>query len=194
MKVTREQAQQNRERVVEAAARLFRQRGFEGIGVADLMKSVGLTHGGFYGQFESKERLMLEACEQALQGSEERWRQTLERAPKKPLSKIASFYLSPEHRDDPGSGCVVAALSSDAARQQGGAVRATLTAGVERLVELLASVLPGRTAKARRRQALASFAGMVGAVVLARAVSDEALSDEILEAVSAQLVQLDAEA
>src|SRR6267142_4009585 len=105
MKVSREQAIANREKVVDVASALFRKHGIDGVGVADLMKSAGLTHGGFYGQFDSKEHLMVEACEQALKKSEHTWREILERAPKKALSAIASFYLSRKHRDNPGAGC-----------------------------------------------------------------------------------------
>jgi TetR/AcrR family transcriptional regulator, transcriptional repressor for nem operon len=190
MKVTREQAKLNRERVVETAARQFRERGFEGVGVADLMKSAGLTHGGFYAQFDSKEHLMVEACERAFEESEHRWRELLERAPKKRLSAIASSYLSAKHRDNPGAGCAIAALSMDAARQ-GPTVRAVFTEAAERFLGLLGQVVPGRSAKTRRREALASFAAMVGAVVLARTVSAASLSQEILEAVRAQLTELD---
>src|SRR5689334_22344520 len=102
MKVTRKQAKLNRARVVSTAAHLFRERGFEGVGVADLMKAAGLTHGGFYAQFDSKQHLMAEACERALEESEQMWREALERAPKKPLTAIASYYLSRKHRDNPG--------------------------------------------------------------------------------------------
>jgi TetR/AcrR family transcriptional repressor of nem operon len=185
MKVTREQAKLNRERVVDTAARQFRERGFEGVGVADLMKSAGLTHGGFYAQFDSKEHLMVEACERALEESEHRWRELLERAPKKRLSVIASSYLSGKHRDNPGGGCVIAALSMDAARQ-GPPVRAVFTEAAKRFLGLLGQVVPGRSPRSRRREALASFAAMVGAVVLARTVSAASLSEEILEAVRAQ--------
>src|SRR5688572_6186334 len=89
MKVSREQAVQNRERIVEAAARLFRERGFDGIGVADLMNEAGLTHGGFYGHFSSKEELMAEASARALTGSLAVWRKLAERASGDPLSAIA---------------------------------------------------------------------------------------------------------
>lgn len=190
MKVTREQAKLNRERVVDTAARQFRERGFEGVGVADLMKSAGLTHGGFYAQFDSKEHLMVEACERAFEESEHRWRELLERAPKKRLSVIASSYLSGKHRDNPGGGCVIAALSMDAARQ-GPPVRAVFTEAAKRFLGLLGQVVPGRSPRSRRREALASFAAMVGAVVLARTVSAASLSEEILEAVRAQLTELD---
>jgi TetR/AcrR family transcriptional repressor of nem operon len=181
MKVTREQAQQNRERVVETAARLFREHGFEGVGVAQLMQQAGLTHGGFYGQFGSKEALMAEACERAFERSAQRWQQALQAHANAPLRALARFYLAPAHRDDPGNGCVAAALATEAARQ-GPAVRRVLTEGVQRLAALLARALPGRGPKARRRRALGSFAAMVGAVVLARAVDDPAMSDEILAA------------
>jgi TetR/AcrR family transcriptional repressor of nem operon len=190
MKVTREQAKLNRKRVVETAARQFRELGFEGVGVADLMKSAGLTHGGFYAQFDSKEHLMVEACERALEESEHRWRALLERAPKKRLSAIASSYLSPQHCDNPGAGCVIAALSMEAARQ-GPSVRAVFTEAAKRFLGLLGQVVPGRSAKTRRREALASFAAMVGAVALARTVSDASLSEDILQAVRAQLTELD---
>ncbi|HZR36538.1 MAG TPA: TetR/AcrR family transcriptional regulator, partial [Nevskia sp.] len=101
MKVTREQAELNRQRTVEAAARLFRERGFDGVGIAQLMEEVGLTHGGFYGQFSSKEDLMVEACAKALQQSHQRWREIRDRTPDQALAGIASLYTSPGHRDDP---------------------------------------------------------------------------------------------
>jgi TetR/AcrR family transcriptional repressor of nem operon len=190
MKVTRQQAELNRARVVKTAAQLFRERGFEGVGVADLMKAAGLTHGGFYAQFASKQHLMAEACEQALEELEQMWRVAFERAPKRPLTAIASHYLSREHRDNPGAGCLVAALSIEASRQ-GPMVRAVLTEATKRFIETLERIVPGRSAKARRRQALTSLAAMVGAVTLARTVSQGSLSEEILDAVRAQVTELD---
>jgi TetR/AcrR family transcriptional repressor of nem operon len=186
MKVSREQAQQNRDAVVEAAGRLFRERGFDGIGVAELMKTVGLTHGGFYGQFGSKEELAAEACALAFERSTEKWQRAVDAAPDAGVAAIADFYLAPAHRDDPGKGCVAAGLAGDAARA-GPQVRQVLQDGVESLVGVLAGTMPERTAKARRRHALADFSAMVGAVVLARAVADEAFSQEILEAVRERL-------
>ena len=102
MKVTREQAVRNRERIVETAAQRFRERGFEGIGVADLMKEAGLTHGGFYGHFSSKEDLIAEASDRALMGSLALFTKVAERAPADPLPAIASAYLTSRHRDKPG--------------------------------------------------------------------------------------------
>lgn len=189
MKVTREQAEQNRQRVVETAARLFREKGFDGVSVPDLMKSAGLTHGGFYGQFSSKEDLMAEACAKAFHDTNQRWREMRDRAPQKALAAIASLYVSPDHRDHPGDGCILPALGVDAARQ-GLPVRSVVTEAARELISILAEVIPGRTAKARHEQALASCAAMVGAVVLARTVTDAALSDDILEAVRTRMVKL----
>jgi TetR/AcrR family transcriptional regulator, transcriptional repressor for nem operon len=115
-------------------------------------------------------------------------RDALELAPKTRLAAIASHYLSREHRDNPGAGCVVAALSIEAARQ-GPMVRAALTEATKRFIETLEQVVPGRSAKTRRRQALTSLATMVGAVVLARTVSQASLSEEILDTVHAQIAE-----
>src|SRR5256885_13386624 len=117
MKVSREQAAQHRERIVEAAAQRFRERGFEGIGVADLMKEAGLTHGGFYGHFSSKEDLIAEASDRALMRSLALFTKVAEREPADALPAIASAYLTRKHRDNPGAGCVLAALGPDVFRQ-----------------------------------------------------------------------------
>lgn len=190
MKVTREQAEQNRRRIVETAARLFRESGFDGVGVAQLMEQAGLTHGGFYGQFSSKEELMAEACAQAFHDTNQRWREMRDRAPDQALAAIASLYVSADHRDHPGEGCILPALGVDATRQ-GPPVRSVVTDAAKDLISLLAEVIPGRTAQARREQALASCAAMVGAVVLARTMTDAALSDEILETVRDRIARLD---
>src|SRR5437868_15523461 len=105
MKVSREEAAQNRERILEVAAKLFREKGFDGIGVADLMKSAGLTHGGFYGHFSSKEDLMAQACARALTQSLSKWKRLADRAPDNALSEITRAYLSTRHRDEPWRGC-----------------------------------------------------------------------------------------
>jgi TetR/AcrR family transcriptional repressor of nem operon len=182
MKVSREQAAQNRERIVDAAAELFRARGFEGIGVADLMKAAGMTHGGFYGHFSSKEDLMAQACARASSRARERWTKLAERAPEDPLSEIADVYLTARHRDNPGAGCLLAALGPDAARQ-GPAVRSAVTAGVRSAFDFLGRIVPGRSKAAKRQKAINSYASMVGAMILARAVDDRALSQEILDCV-----------
>ncbi len=180
MKVSREQALENRENVVQAAARLFRERGIDGVGVAELMKSVGLTHGGFYGQFGSKEELVAEACAWAFEGSVAKWKRTAAAHPRDAAGAIADFYLAPEHRDRPGAGCAAAALAGDMARE-GVHARQAFTQGVRDLVGVIAASKEGSESQ-RQRQALATFSAMLGAVVLARAVDDAELADEILAA------------
>lgn len=186
MKVSREQAAENRERILDAAAQLFRERGFDGIGVADLMKAAGLTHGGFYGHFSSKEDLMAQACERAYIRSLDNWNRLADQAPDSPLSAITSSYLSTRHRDRPGTGCTLAALGADIARQNP-AVRSTVTQGVRHTIEFLARLIPGKSKDVKHEKALATFASMVGALVLARAVDDPMLSEEILQAVSTSI-------
>jgi TetR/AcrR family transcriptional repressor of nem operon len=181
MKVSREQAIQNRERIVEKAAQLFRERGFDGIGVVDLMKEVGLTHGGFYGHFSSKEDLIAEASARALTRSLADWSKVADRASGDPLSAVAGLYLSSRHRDNPGAGCLLAALGPDVSRQ-GRAVRHTVTDYVRSACDLLATLVPGKSKAARRQKAISTYATLVGAMVIARAVDDPALSQEVLDA------------
>jgi AcrR family transcriptional regulator len=109
MKVSREQVALNRERIIETAARLFREKGYDGIGVADLMKSAGLTHGGFYGHFDSKEDLLAEAATHALKKSVQRWEGYLAEGRDTALEKISDGYLTAQHRDHPEKGCSVTA-------------------------------------------------------------------------------------
>jgi TetR/AcrR family transcriptional repressor of nem operon len=177
--VTREQAAANREKVLSAAGTLFRQHGFDGIGVADIMKRAGLTHGGFYGQFPSKDDMAAEAFARVL--GDDGWMEWLTGTPRPSLGALTRGYLSADHRDDPGHGCPIAALGSEVMRQPT-AVRRAFTAGFRVRVESLLKLLPGRSAVARRRRALATMSGLVGALVLSRAVDDPELSDEILDA------------
>lgn len=186
MRVSRQQAAASRERILDTASRLFRERGLDGIGVADLMKGAGLTHGGFYGHFASKEDLMAQACARSLEASVQRWVRKAALGPREGLAAIVKSYLSTQHRDSPGTGCTLATLSGDVARQ-GAAVRGTATEGVQALVETLTRLMPGRTKPVRRKKALAAFATMVGALVLARAVDDAKLSKQILDAAAGQI-------
>src|SRR3954469_21842305 len=181
MKVSREQAVENRERIVETAARLFRERGFEGIGVTDLMKEAGLTHGGFYGHFSSKEDLIAEASERVLTGSLALFTKVAERASADPLPAIASAYLTSSHRDKPGEGCLLAALGADVSRQ-GPTVRRAVTDHLRTAVDLLAKLVPGKSKAARRQKAISTYATLVGTMVMARAVNHRAMSQEILDA------------
>jgi TetR/AcrR family transcriptional regulator, transcriptional repressor for nem operon len=181
MKVTRERAARNRERILDAAAQLFRERGFDGIGVADLMREAGLTHGGFYGHFSSKDDLIAQASARELTRSLAHWSKVGERASGDRLSAIAAAYLTSAHRDNPGAGCVLATLGPEVSRQ-GPAVRRAVTDYVRSVVDLMMKLVPGTSKAARRQKAISAYATVVGAMVLARAVDDRGLSQEILEA------------
>jgi len=151
------------------------------------MKAAGLTHGGFYGHFGSKEDLEAQALSLALARSVTDWSQlVVDRTAARPLAALAGQYLSPDHRENVGEGCPLAALGADTARS-GERVRSAFTAGLEPFLELLSNVIPGRSKAQRRRKAIAILAEMVGAIILARAVNDPALSDEILAAISLNL-------
>src|SRR2546427_11298099 len=115
MRVSRKEAEANRERVVEVASALYRKHGFDGIGVADIMKKAGLTHGGFYGHFGSKNDLAAEACTRAL--NREWWKAAVESSRTDALEAIVRSYLSPQHRSDRAHGCLIAAVGSDIVRQ-----------------------------------------------------------------------------
>jgi len=186
MKVSREQAQRNRERVVEAAAQLFRERGIDGIGLAELMRSVGLTHGGFYGQFGSKEELVAEACAWAFERSVEKWKRMAAAHPENAPAAIAKSYLTSRHCEEPGTGCAAATLAGDMARE-GVHARQAFTQGVRDLVGVLADAGSAGDERARRQEALATFSTMVGAIVLARAVDDPKLAAELLQAAREQV-------
>jgi TetR/AcrR family transcriptional regulator, transcriptional repressor for nem operon len=181
MRVSREKCAESRKRILEAAATLFREKGFDGVCLADIMKAAGLTHGGFYGHFSSKEDLEAQALSLAMAQLLTNWSETVDSAAGRPLSALASQYLSPYYRDNRGEGCPIAALGCDAARE-GERVRSALTAGLEPTLALLSNVIPGRSKAQRRRKAIAALAEMVGAMILARAVNDPALSNEILAA------------
>ena len=189
MKVSREQATENRERVLGVAAQLFRERGFDGVGLADIMKTAGLTHGGFYGQFSSKDDLMAQSSARAFEGGTAWWKQTAADAADQPLQAIRAAYLSPTHRDQPGNGCWVAALGPEVARQSA-PVRRAVTEGIQAMADVLVQWMAGRSKAAKREKALATYAAMVGALVMARAVDDAALSDEILQAVAGTAAKL----
>lgn len=179
MKVSREQAARNREKVVDTASRLFRARGVEGVGIGEVMRECGLTHGGFYNQFDSKEALAAEACAASLARSVARWREVVTEAGEGDAAKaIAANYLSARNRDAPETGCALIALGPDAARR-GGDLGDAFRRGFEELTGILQQSLPDRP----REEALARMAQMVGAMVLARGVADMGLSDEILAAV-----------
>ena len=186
MKVTKAQAEANRAHVVETASQLFRERGFDGVGVADLMAAAGFTHGGFYKQFGSKADLMAEstACGIA---------QTTALSEGVDAPTFVRHYLSREHRDGRATGCTMAALGGDAARQPE-SVRVAFADGVDNLVAALSqqggAVTTADAAQARAR-ILDVLAHAVGALVMSRACPDDSpLADEILAASRDSILEL----
>jgi TetR/AcrR family transcriptional repressor of nem operon len=174
--------QASRARIVGIAARRFRIHGLRGIGLADLMKEAELTVGGFYKHFASREELVREAMLEAFRDTDAwsvRARADLRRAIRE--------YLGESHRDDPGTGCAIAAFLGDA-KSSGTASRALYTERLRQLLELIASLLPAGTPEDRRREATLLYSACVGALTLSRAVSDRRLSRDLLNTVADQLM------
>jgi TetR/AcrR family transcriptional regulator, transcriptional repressor for nem operon len=188
MRLTRAESERNRKRILEVAGRLFRQRGFDGVGVDDLMKAAGFTHGGFYNHFGSKAELEAEASAAGTAQAKAALVESLSDPRKDGWERFVRGYLSAEHRREPAAGCTLGALAADAARK-GPKVQARFAEAVEGMAGALADHLArkpsrGKRALARRERALQMLSELVGALVLARAVAaaDPALSDEILAA------------
>jgi TetR/AcrR family transcriptional repressor of nem operon len=179
MRVSREKFAENREKILTAASVLFRENGFDGVGVADIMKAAGLTHGGFYGHFESKDDLALEVSRKLIERVEERWRELIVGHPDRPLQALLDHYIHWRTVDDPGGSCVFASLIQEVSRSEG-AVRATFSEGLSTLVDVLKEVVPGATEEERRANATTTLSSMMGAVILARAVEDRALAEQFL--------------
>jgi len=182
MRVSREKVAENRARILDVAGRLFREKGFEGVGVADIMKAAGLTHGGFYGHFGSKDQLAFEASQALVDKAAEHWTSVVQEAPADPLDALLDDYLCRRNVDAPGKSCIFAALTQDVSRH-GPEMQSAFTGGLQALAGILEAIVPGETPQERRRHALASLSAMMGAVILARATDDAALADEFLSAV-----------
>jgi TetR/AcrR family transcriptional repressor of nem operon len=189
MRRSREDAAETRRRIVDTASRLFRGRGIGAVSVADVMGELGMTVGGFYRHFESKEALVAEAIDVA--STESLARTSTIAASDRPvvdrITALLDFYLSTGHKDHPAYGCPVPALASEVAHE-GLATKEAFTRAIERLVELAGCVLPGDSKEARE-QRLRMAASMVGALVLARATSSEALAGDLLSAVRHGLIE-----
>lgn len=186
MRVTRQRAAETRERIIDSAGELFRAQGFSGVGVAEIMKAANLTHGGFYGHFASKDDLVAEASRRSMARGAANWARVVADTPDKPYAALLDHYLCARHRDEPGRGCAFAALGTEAARS-GSGVRKAFSEGLQSLLDILTNALPGFSKTPRRRKAIAAMSAFVGALTLARAVDDKALSNEILEAVRHEL-------
>jgi TetR/AcrR family transcriptional repressor of nem operon len=188
MKVTKEQAAKNRAKILETASRLYRERGFDGVGVADIMRHAGFTHGGFYGHFRSREDLIAQASQRALAVGLKTWNQVAKEAKGDPLAAVLAIYLSDWHRKERGLGCLFAALGTDTARQPR-SVRSVATKGFREVIEFLTELMPGKAKVIRRKKALATYASLIGGVAMARAVNDPELAEEITKAVSAAIMK-----
>lgn len=183
MKVSKEQSTRNRRKVLDTAARMYRERGFDGASVNDIMRKAGFTHGGFYGHFASKEDLIVQACQQAIEEGLGIWKKKAGETKEDPLAAVVKGYLTESHCNEPGGGCLMATLSNEVARQPK-PVRTVVTEGLRRFIDFLGSLAPEKTDKARREKAIATYASMIGGVAMARAVNDPALAREILAAVA----------
>ena len=178
MRKSREEAAASRERIVKAAACGFRENGIVATGLADLMKAAGMTHGGFYKHFESKDQLIAEAVADAVDDAIG-WMDV-----EPTINAAVAAYLSTQHRDSPASGCPLSAIGSELARTDA-KTRAAATAGFERLVSVLAGKSKGTNA---RRRAMLAASTMIGAVTMSRVVNDPKLSSEILSEVEKSLI------
>jgi TetR/AcrR family transcriptional regulator, transcriptional repressor for nem operon len=171
------------ERILNEAARLFRERGFSGVSVSEIMKATGLTHGPFYNHFASKEALMAESLAHASTAS----LADLDASARSPQAMLAYIerYLSTGHRDAPGEGCLMAALASEIRQEP--AVKGCFTTHLKAAIDTLTAHFPWPSKRRARADSIRLLSSMVGALILARAVDDEALSEEILEEVRSGL-------
>jgi TetR/AcrR family transcriptional repressor of nem operon len=182
MRVSKAQAQANREHIVETASVMFRERGYDGVGVADLMAAAGFTHGGFYKHFGSKADLMAEASANSLA-------QSLASAEAMSVKDFIDVYVSRDHRDGRSTGCTMAALCGDAARQSGD-VKTAFAEGIERLLQILGEKYPTAPQGEGRSKMIDLLAHAVGAIMLSRACPDDsALADEILAVCHASMTE-----
>jgi len=188
MRVSRAQAAENRETVINVASRLFREHGFDGIGLKDLMKGAGLTQGAFYKQFASTADLAAQASRRAMETAFNRLSDGATANTDDPLGTVIALYLSTEHREERMDGCPVATLGSEAARQ-GADVKASFEAGIREYLEMLGRWVDEPEGNEPGGKAMAILSTMVGAMVLSRAVNDEQLSKQFLQAAGEAIVR-----
>jgi TetR/AcrR family transcriptional repressor of nem operon len=182
MRYSKEHKNETHARIVRKASVRLREKGAHGIGVADLMKEAGLTHGGFYAHFDSREALVIEAFNYAMDRSTDRWRKMAEQTPpEKRFAAIVESYLTTIHRDDPGHGCTVPTLGPEIARE-GPKARRAFAAKLDEMIEMMADQVPELPRKAARAQAIAALSTMAGALVLSRIAGSGEFSEEILGA------------
>lgn len=190
-RVSRAEAETHRQQITDASARLFRERGVKGVSVADLMGAAGLTHGGFYGHFESKDALAGVAVARAFEQSTERWHKRVASKPDAASRRalLVEKFLAPQGIKDVGHSCPTVSLATDVSREPAEApIRAAYAEGLEGLLQILSRVEPGPDAAARRQAALADYATMAGALLLARATEGSPLAHEMLAAARSRLL------
>ncbi|MCK0207998.1 TetR/AcrR family transcriptional regulator [Starkeya koreensis] len=182
MRVTKTKVAEHRRSILSSASRLFRERGFRDVGVAEIMQASGLTHGAFYGHFRSKADLADEACRDACAEGLERWLKSAD------LTEILDRYLTTAHRDDPAGGCALSALGPEVARQSAD-LQKGYAQGLKSFIAALERHMKGETPEERHRQAVATMASMIGALTMARGVAagDPEMSADILDIVCRQL-------
>ena len=193
MRISKEEAAANRAKVLAAAARLFREKGVDGIAVAELMQAAGLTHGGFYNHFDSKEELAAAAFREAFVAAVNRVERHAAEADKRGRESVfahyVSRYLASETRDAPGTSCPMASLGTDAARH-GSELRTAFAEGVRCYIEAFAKIMPGQT-REQREEAITVLSTLIGALTLSRACvgADDALADEVIATVRDRLLE-----
>lgn len=188
-RVSKQQMALNHEAIVQTSSQLFRARGLNGVSVNDLMAAVGLTHGGFYGHFSSKDELAAIASRKAIDDSRVRWEEISSQPDHHNLRTLVELYLSPEHRDRMEDGCTITALASDVARENSeNPVCEVYLCGVRSMLERLESLSDIADDEQRRQHALAQFAMLSGALALARATAGDKISDEFLAAAKKALL------
>ena len=193
MGVTKQKAIENKKAIVEAAEKLFRERGVAAVGLTELTKAAGFTQGGFYNHFKSKDALVAAVMDKAMEGGAALFHAGLQAAKKEkvvPIERHVKWYLSKEHLADVEQGCPLTAYAGDV-RRLGEEARQAYARGLQWNIEQIAGLLEGDDPQARRMQAIALFAQLVGSLVLSRAVAeaDPALAEEVLDAGRQQLLQ-----
>jgi len=182
MRYSKDHGQQTRRRIVENASYGLRENGADGLSVVDLMKLVGLTHGSFYAYFKSRDALVVEALAWAMDRTVVHWLDLSEGLPaEKGFDAVVESYLSSRHRNNAARGCALPALAADVGRL-GPEARRTFAGRLEKMIDVIARLIPRRSSTDARQAAAGAIATMVGSIVLARAAGDRQLSDLLLEA------------
>lgn len=177
MKVTKDQAAANKEAILTAASRLYREKGIDGIGIGELSRSVGLTHGGFYGQFPGgKEQLASEAVSRTFESNIQDWQNA------KSIPELVKTYLTQAHLDNWTEGCPIPALGADVART-GGTVSSSFTRGVEHLIDTLMALVERENPEEKYQESLRVLSSITGAMLIARALDSPELSEKFLQSV-----------